>query len=410
MMGSASWNPVGAWACGALLGVPTSSTSRSGGAGSTSAQKSSDPQDDEQRPGVVAPQEPAQRRAPLLGLVRHLVAGPGVDHLLLRLVQDRGQLLHLARLLEILERLQPPGLLGRVQAAVPGEHDRLDGGVERPHLPEGLDAVHAGHLQVQDRDVDVAVLAHPADGLLAVVHVDHVVAAGAQPFGQGGAEALLVVDEKDLGHVSSSSFRRGTRPCMIWRESSSKKSLSLRMPTVSPSRVTSSDSVWWARNMGMASERGARSWMLTVTEVHTSPDHHVPGALAHVHEVAGEEVQHAHGRSPACRPLTPARSKSVLRRPGLLLGEQGPQEREVVELADDRPGRLRTRMARWGCRPGGSFSCDSWRACRASRMVALLVHDGVLRQRHHDVRDCLGHGRFSLSLLGQTECTGGASR
>jgi len=111
-----------------------------------------------------------------------------------------GELLHVARLLEVGEGMQAACVLCRIQASVPREHDGLDRRVEGLDLLKSLNAVHLGHLEVQDRDVQVPVHPYLPDGLFPVVHVHHIPTPSPQASCQRRAKAILVIYEKDLGH------------------------------------------------------------------------------------------------------------------------------------------------------------------------------------------------------------------
>ena len=60
----------------------------------------------------MAAEKPAEIGPAVFREMGHLVAGLGKDHLGLGLLEDGRQLLQLAGLLEVLEGLQPTGLLG----------------------------------------------------------------------------------------------------------------------------------------------------------------------------------------------------------------------------------------------------------------------------------------------------------
>ncbi len=101
-----------------------------------------------------------------------------IPHLLLGLFENLIQFLDITGLLEELECLQPSGGFGRVQAAVPGEHDGLNGRIEGPYLLQSLEAVHIRHLQVENGDVDVLFGPDALDCIHPVVNINHIPSPG----------------------------------------------------------------------------------------------------------------------------------------------------------------------------------------------------------------------------------------
>jgi hypothetical protein len=100
------------------------------------------------------------------------------------------------RLFEVVERAAPERLLRRVDRAVRGEQDDDDRGVEGEQLRQKLDAVHARHLQVGQREVE-APLARDLQRGLARRCGRHVVALARQDHLQNLALRLLVVNDQN---------------------------------------------------------------------------------------------------------------------------------------------------------------------------------------------------------------------
>ncbi len=80
--------------------------------------------------------------------------------------------------------------------AVSGENDDLDAGVELPDLPQGGEAVHPRHLQVEDDDVG-GQLFEKRQGRPRRERSRRVEAAPCEALGDGGSEVLLVIHDEN---------------------------------------------------------------------------------------------------------------------------------------------------------------------------------------------------------------------
>jgi hypothetical protein len=136
-------------------------------------------------------------------LLDRLHLGRGGDDLLVQGVElgERAadglqKRLALEGLFEVVECAAAERLLGRLDGAVRGEQQDDDGGVEGEELREQLDAVHARHLQVGEREVEAS-LARDAQRRLARRGRRHVVALARQNHLQNLALRLLVVNDQD---------------------------------------------------------------------------------------------------------------------------------------------------------------------------------------------------------------------
>ena len=99
-------------------------------------------------------------------------------------------------LLQVVERAAAQGLFGRVNRAVGGQEDDDDRGVEGEELRQKLDAVHACHLEVGEREVEAPLVRDP-QRRLARRRGRHVVALARQYRLQDFALRFLVVNDQD---------------------------------------------------------------------------------------------------------------------------------------------------------------------------------------------------------------------
>ncbi len=106
--------------------------------------------------------------------------------------------LAIQRLLDEVERAAAGRLHGRVDRAVPRDHDDQGLGLRLPDLLEDLQAVLARHLDVQERQVDVRVVSQSLKPRLPVLGQHDLVVLEAQHEVQALPDGDLVVDDQDL--------------------------------------------------------------------------------------------------------------------------------------------------------------------------------------------------------------------
>ena len=135
----------------------------------------------------------------LLGLLLEVLAFPAEARLLEGVADAEEDALAVERLLQEIEGPELGRLDGRLDGALPRDHDDLRDERPLPELGQDLEAALARHLDVQEDEVDAdrllehlqAVLARPGlEELVALVLEDHL---------QGLADVLLVVDDQDPG-------------------------------------------------------------------------------------------------------------------------------------------------------------------------------------------------------------------
>ena len=60
---------------------------------------------------------------------------------------------------------------------------------------ERLLAAHPGHLAVEEHDVDLAIVSHQLEGVVAALDIERFVSSQLESLGERGPELVLVVDE-----------------------------------------------------------------------------------------------------------------------------------------------------------------------------------------------------------------------
>jgi hypothetical protein len=102
-------------------------------------------------------------------------------------------------LLDEVERAQLGRLDGGVDGPVAGDHDDVEVGVALPHLRQHLEAVHPGHLDVEQNEVGAGIL-EPPERLLAVLREHGLVLLVAEDHVHRIADVLFVVDDQNAVH------------------------------------------------------------------------------------------------------------------------------------------------------------------------------------------------------------------
>jgi hypothetical protein len=80
----------------------------------------------------------------------------------------------MGRVLNVPEHIVLAGEPRRFDAPVARQHDDLHFGPDLFQLPQGLNAVHFGHLLIEHHDFRVF-MAHDLDGVFAIVDIQHIV-------------------------------------------------------------------------------------------------------------------------------------------------------------------------------------------------------------------------------------------
>ena len=127
----------------------------------------------------------------------NLMPGERVEALLACRVDSVNQLIEFARLFQVTEYVVLTGDSRRLRVSMAGQHDHLDLGPNFLKFFQGLDAVHARHLLIQNDDFGI-VVADDFYRVAAVVDAPDAKAADRELLGERFAKVVLIVYQQDL--------------------------------------------------------------------------------------------------------------------------------------------------------------------------------------------------------------------
>jgi hypothetical protein len=91
------------------------------------------------------------------------------------------------------------GLHGRLNGALPGDHDHLGSIRTLPYLGQDFQSVPAGHLDIKEDKLDVDRLFDERKRRLAVAGFEELISLVLKDHLEGLADIFLIVDDQDLG-------------------------------------------------------------------------------------------------------------------------------------------------------------------------------------------------------------------
>ena len=142
------------------------------------------------------------------------------------LSDDRAQLIEIERLGQVLERARADRVNRGLTGAIRGHHDHVEVGIFAAQLLQRLQTIDAGHADIHDHEIRIALADH-ANGVLGIARDHAGVPFVAEKPLEGGGNRLVVVDDKNLGHgslegqtfrelasVSSAAGSRSSHTCL----------------------------------------------------------------------------------------------------------------------------------------------------------------------------------------------------